>query len=82
MTWVTKSSHINIVHVCVLSCFSCVRLFVTLWTSGPAGSSIHGILQARILELVVLLFSRGSSKPRDWTCVFCISCIAGRLVTH
>ena len=41
----------------------------------PPGSSIHGILQARILELVAIAFSRGSSQCRDWTQV---SCIAGR----
>ena len=33
----------------------------------PPGSSVHGILQARILELVAISFSRGSSWPRDWT---------------
>ena len=31
------------------------------------GSYVHGILQARILEWVVVAFSRGSSQPRDWT---------------
>ena len=31
----------------------------------PPGSSVHGILQARILEWVAILFSRGSSPPRD-----------------
>ena len=31
----------------------------------PLGSSVHGILQARILEWVVISFSRGSSQPRD-----------------
>ena len=31
------------------------------------GSSVHGILQARILEWVAISFSRGSSWPRDWT---------------
>ena len=31
------------------------------------GSSVHGILQARILEWVAILFSRGSSQPRDQT---------------
>ena len=31
------------------------------------GSSVHGILQARILEWVAISFSRGSSQPRDWT---------------
>ena len=37
------------------------------------GSSVHGILQARILEWVTIPFSMGSSRPRDWTCVFCIA---------
>ena len=41
-------------------------------------SSVHGILQARILEWVAISFSRGSSWPRDWTQV---SCIAGRWFT-
>ena len=31
----------------------------------PPGSSVHGILQARILEWVAVSFSRGSSQPRD-----------------
>ena len=42
------------------------------------GSSVHGILQARILEWVAIPFSRGSSQPRDRTHV---SCIAGRFFT-
>ena len=41
----------------------------------PPSSSIHGILQARILEWVTTSFSRGSSRPRDRTQV---SHIAGR----
>ena len=44
----------------------------------PPGSSVHGILQARILEWVAIPFSRGSSSSRDWTQV---SCIAGRFFT-
>ena len=43
----------------------------------PPGSSVHGILQARILEWVAILFSRGSSWPRNQTLGF-DSCIAGR----
>ena len=35
----------------------------------PPGSSVHGILQARILEWVAISFSRGSSWPRDQTWV-------------
>ena len=42
------------------------------------GSSVHGILQARIREWVAVPFSRGSSQPRDQTHV---SCIAGRFFT-
>ena len=48
----------------------CVWLFAT-----PLGSSVHGILQARILEWVAIPFSRGPSWLRDQTWV---SCIAGR----
>ena len=40
-----------------------------------SGFSVHGILQARILEWVTISFSRGSSLPRDRTQV---SCIGGR----
>ena len=33
--------------------------------SDPPGSSVHRILQARILEWIAFPFSRGSSQPRD-----------------
>ena len=44
----------------------------------PPGFSVHGILQARILEWFAIPFSKGSSRPRDRTQV---SCIAGRFFT-
>ena len=44
----------------------------------PPGSSVHGMLQSRILEWVAIPFSRGSSRPRDQTWV---SCIVGRFFT-
>ena len=67
---------------------SFLKLFVFLYTqslqSGPThcdptdnslpGSSVHGILQARILEWVAMSTSRGSSWPRDRTCISYISC--------
>ena len=43
------------------------------------GYTVRGILQVRILEWVVVPFSRGSSQPRDWTQ---ISCIAGSRATR
>ena len=36
------------------------------------GSSVHWILQARILDRVAIFFSRGSLQPRNWTLVSCI----------
>jgi len=45
---------------------------------GQPGSSVHGILQAKILKWVAFPFSRGSSPLRDQTQV---SCIAGRFFT-
>ena len=42
------------------------------------GSSVHGILQAKILERVAISFSRGTSQPRDRTQV---SCMVGRRFT-
>ena len=44
----------------------------------PPGSSVHEIFQARILEWIAILFSRGSSQPKDGTWV---SCIGARFFT-
>ena len=57
------------------------QLYQTLCATidrSPPGSSVHGILQARMLEWVAVSSSRGSSWPRDWTWV---SWMAGRLFT-
>ena len=51
------------------------QLCPTLW---DPMDTVHGILQARILEWVAFPFSRGSSQPRDRTQV---SHIAGRFFT-
>ena len=73
------------------ACFICVCVCAQMLQSCPPlcdtvdwglpGSSAHGILQARILEWVVMPSSRRSSQPRDRTRVSCISCIAGRFFT-
>ena len=44
----------------------------------PPGSSVHGILQARILEWTAMPSSRWSSQPRNQTHISYVSCIAGR----
>ena len=44
----------------------------SLWPHGLPGSSVHGILQAKTLELFAMPFCRGSSQPRAWTYVSCL----------
>ena len=48
---------------------------------GAWRATVHGILQARILECVAVLSSRGSSQPRDQTRLCYVSCIAGGFFT-
>jgi len=48
----------------------------------PPGSSVHGILQARILVWVAVPSSRGSSCPKDWSHVSYISCIGRQVLYH
>ena len=56
---------------------SCLALCNPMDCSLP-GSSVHGILQVRILEWATISFLRGSSQPRDKTSVSCVSCIGIR----
>ena len=66
--WLAITPHSEVrflhVHVCVLSHFNCVWLFAR-------ASSVHAILQARVLGWVAMPSSRGSSKRRDQTRVSC-----------
>ena len=61
----------------VLVSQSCLTI-CDLMDCSSLGPSVHGILQARILEWVAMLSSRWSSRPRDWTRV---SCFAGGFFT-
>ena len=83
--WATREALVSMyiilsLYVCLyISCEvevaqSCPTLCNPMDYSLP-GSSVHGILQARVLEWVAISFSRGSSLPRDWTRV---SRIVGR----
>ena len=67
--------------VVVLVTQSCQILCDPMDGSLP-GSSVHGILQARILEWVVLPFSEGSSQPRDRTHVSYLFCIGRQVLRH
>ena len=67
--------------VCVQPLQSCLTLGDPLYRNQP-GSSVRGILQARLLEWVAMPSSGRCSWPRDWTQASCVSCIAGRFFTH
>ena len=62
--------------MCDMSLESCPTLCNPTDCSHP-GCSVHGILQARILEWVAMSFSRGSSETRDQNCISRNSCISG-----
>ena len=47
----------------------------------PAGSSVRGVLQPRILKCVAISSSRESSRPRDRTHISCVTCISGGIFT-
>ena len=75
--------HTSIKYHCALtkSLQSCLTLCDPM-DSSPPGSSVHGILQARILGWVAMPSCRGSSQPRDWTQVFYTSpALAGGFFT-
>ena len=68
-------------HKCLTGVCACVLSHVRIcdpMDCSPPGSSVHVILQARILEWVAIPCLRESSPPRDQTQV---SCIAGRFYT-
>ena len=75
--------------VLIVYCIMCINSVLIVYVKvkiaqlcltlcNPMDYTVHGILQARILEWVVFLFSRGSSQPRDQTQV---SLIAGEFFT-
>ena len=69
-------------------CLVCAKLLqLCLTLCNPMGHklpgfSVYGILQAWILEWVAMPSSRGSSQPRDQTCVSYISCIGRQVLYH
>ena len=75
--WATREVYILIISLSLFS-LSVVSDSCNPMDFSPPGSSVHGILQARILEWVAISFSRGSSQTRNQTWV---SCMAGKFFT-
>ena len=60
---------------------SCLTLCDPMDCSQP-DSCVHGILWVRILEWIAISYSRGSSQPKDWTHVSCVSCIGRQILYY
>ena len=60
---------------------SCLTLYDPMDHSWP-GSSVHGILQARILEWIAFSSFRGSFRPRHRTCISYVSCLGRQVLDH
>ena len=81
--WISTS--LLCVCVCVCVCVKSFQLCLPLCNHmdcSPPGSSVHGILQARILEWIAMSSSRGSFPPRDRTHMFYVFCIGRRVLQH
>ena len=75
----------RILQLCMNLCAKSFQLYPTLCDSvncSLSGSSVHGISQERMLEWVVISFSRASSQPRDRTCVSYVSGIGRWVLYH
>ena len=73
--------------VCVCVCVhtKLLQLCLTLCDTmdcRPQGSSVHRILQGRILECIAMSSSGGSSQPRDQPCAFYVSCFRRWVLCH
>ena len=66
--------------LCAMAIQSCPTLSEAMTLCSSLGHSVHGILQARILEWAAIPFSRGSSWPRDRTHVSHASCIGRQIL--
>ena len=72
------------VYVYVCMCAKSFQSCPTIWNPmdcSPSDSSVHRILQARILEWIAMPSSRESSQPRDGTWIFKSPALAGTFVT-
>ena len=78
-----KNAQYNVWNMCarVLITQLCLTLCNPM-DGSPPGSSVHEIFQAGILEWVAMPSSRGSSWPRDQTCICYVSWIGRQILYH
>ena len=83
--WMQMFLQFHDIYICFLLYYlhirNCLPICDCLNCSLPV-SFTHGIFQARILERVAISYSRGSSWPRDQTCISCISCTGRWIFYH
>ena len=76
MPWLSSTHSCEFPALVYMYIFAQLLNYVGLWgpvVCSPPSFSVHGILQARILEWMTISYSKGSSRPRDQTCISCSS---------
>ena len=81
-SWMIFSKFVELYNQCACSVALSCRTLCDPMDYSPPGSSVHGIIPARILEWVAISSSRGPSRPRRWTWVSCGSCGGRRILYH
>ena len=81
LCWVLKVSGSMILHACMRSHFSCVRLFVTLWTVAHQAPWSMGFSRQECWSGLDISFSRDLSDPRTEP-VSCVSCTGKQILYH
>ena len=69
-------------HACMLSHYSQVWLFVTLWTVAHQAPLSLGFSRQEYWSGLPCPPSKGSSQPRDWTCISYVSCTGKQVLYH
>ena len=77
----------ELIHICICCVYMCAESLSRVQLSdsmdySPPGSSVRGISQAWTLKWVAVSSSRGSARPRDWTCISGVSCIGRWILYH
>ena len=83
--WIWGGNHKCKMPLSLCTCMQSRLLYLTLCDPkdcSPPGSSVHGISQVKILEWVAISSSRVSSRPRDQTHVYYVSCIGKHIPYH
>ena len=80
--FVPDAKALGVIQACVCSVAPLCQTLCGHMDCSPPNSSVHGILQARILEWVAISFSKGSSLTQGLNLCLYVSCIGRQILHH